>query len=130
MARAGVGRIVADRVPATQTKPTTQSTEARRDAVVASRAPTQTLLPIRQANTFQPGVPASLAPPPLLSATGRSDGPRGVGGQNNNSTSGGSGPLTTTTTDPAPVAQTPARSKPAPTPPKKMSLKTVSIEKY
>jgi hypothetical protein len=103
-------------------KTTTKDSEARKDATTASRAPAPTLLPIiQQANTFKPGVPASLiAPPTLLSATGRSDGPRGVGGQNNNSTSGGSGGSSgaSTPVTAAPVASTPvaATTTPSATP--------------
>ena len=132
MAIGGAGRIVADRVPATPTKTKAQieaderarlanaATEANVDKAVATRIVPQTVGSIiNNASSFTPGVPASLSP--QTSAYGRSDGPRGVGGQNNSSTggstSGGSGPLTTTTTDPAPVAQTPVVSKPAPTPP-------------
>lgn len=99
-------------------KTTTKDSEARKDAVTASRAPAPTLLPIiQQANTFKPGVPASLVPPPLLSATGRSDGPRGVGGQNNNSTGNLGGGVSTPITA-APVASTPVAdtTTPSPTP--------------
>ena len=98
-------------------KTNTKTSEERRDAVTASRAPAApapNLLPIiQQANTFTPGIPASIAKPGwLLDPTGRSDGPRGVGGLNNNGGGGGGGASTPITS--APVAQTPVAATTTP----------------